>query len=152
MNKKLSNAEKEILRRNDVSVETYNKRIKLGWNEDNALFLDNTFRKVGDHIYKTFYVKGKSLRMSPTNYYNMRSRRLNYEIVHTRLDNGIDMKDACTKHYGEYDCDIYTPEEIKQKNERQSRKASIDYTKLLFAQMMKNFISEEEYQACVKSR
>ena len=53
--------------------------------------------------------------MSPTNYYNMRSHKLNYEIVHTRLDNGIDMKDACTKHYGDYECDIYTPEEIKQK-------------------------------------
>ncbi|NMK90613.1 hypothetical protein [Staphylococcus capitis] len=50
----LSSTEKEILRRNGVSVETYSRRLKLGWSEDNALFLDSTFRSSGHNILKTF--------------------------------------------------------------------------------------------------
>ena len=36
--KNLTNTEKEILRRNGVSIKEYSQRLKSGWSEDNALF------------------------------------------------------------------------------------------------------------------
>lgn len=147
----LSSTEKEILRRNGVSVETYSRRLKLGWSEDNALFLDSTFRSSDHNIFKNFYANNETHKMTPSQYYSMKGKKLNYEIVQDRLEKGVTMNEAVTKKYGELKSDLYTDEEIEAMNKRNNkRQQSIDYAQLLFGQMMKNFITDEEYEACVR--
>lgn len=149
--KNLTNIEKEILRRNGVSIKEYSQRLKSGWSEDNALFLDNTFRNGGTNIFKTFYVEDETHKMTPTQYYKMKGKKLNYDIIQNRLEKGISMSEAVSNRYGELNSDLYTDEELKQIDKRNNkRRQSMDYANLLFGQMMKNFISEEEYQTCVK--
>lgn len=63
----------------------------------------------------------------------------------------MSMSEAVSNRYGELNSDLYTDEELKQIDKRNNkRRQSMDYANLLFGQMMKNFISEEEYQTCVK--
>lgn len=81
----------------------------------------------------------------------MKGKKLNYEIVQDRLEKCVPMNEAVTKRYGELKSDLYTDEEIEAMNKRNNkRQQSIDYAQLLFGQMMKNFITDEEYETCVK--
>ena len=142
MNSELTKTEIAVLKRNGLTVQDYTRRRKLGWSKNNALF-----------IYKTLYAKNKPYKMSPTLYYRMKSNNLNIEIVQERLNNGIDIEAACTTTYGEFKSDLFTPEEIyAMEKEKTKRKQSINYMNLLFAQKMRQFISQEEYDKCVKSR
>lgn len=153
MSNELTKTEIAVLKRNGLTVQDYTRRRKLGWSKNNALFLDKTFRSSGNNIYKTLYAKNKPYKMSPTLYYRMKSNNLNIEIVQERLNNGIDIEAACTTTYGEFKSDLFTPEEIyAMEKEKTKRKQSINYTNLLFAQKMRQFISQEEYDKCVKSR
>ncbi|MGC9676033.1 hypothetical protein ACOP1M_00130 [Staphylococcus warneri] len=147
----LNDAEKVILYKNGLTQNQYKNRIKMGWDSDNALFLDNSFRMVNGEIFKTFIVDNKSYYMTPAHYFKMRSKQLNYEVVKQRLSQGMSMSESVKHAYGELLCDNYSQEEVEHmKKHKNHRKESIQYANLLFGQMMKNFISEEEYQKCVK--
>ena len=149
---KLSNAEKALLQRNGINQDIYRYRIRRGWTEQQAKFLDNTFRMHDGEIFKVFKTKFDKFYMTPTQFFLMRAKNLNYNVVQRRLEHGHTMQESVKTPYGQLNVDVFYSDELKEVEDKtKKRKASIEYAQLLFGQMMKNFISKEEYKKCVKS-
>lgn len=138
----LNKEEKALLKLNGVSNQTFNQRVKRGWDVYDAIHLPSSFRMYDGELRKTLVTRENVHFVFPNHYYKMQAHGLTSADVINRINNGAAFNDAINLLNGDSEYDEVQNEEkiIELPQVQQSQDNKTSYAQLLFEQSCKQFL------------